>query len=131
MMFDQYAFGEQLKLLRELSNHSMLSLAKEIGTSASRIKSWEVGESIPSAKWIVRLSQALKISADDLLLNIMSDVPPPQNDIEYSRSKNVLLRDLSSILPELTKQDLLELYTLAEMKVTVKKEMPIEEAIRA
>ena len=129
MMFDQYAFGEQLKLLRELSNHSMLSLAKEIGTSASRIKSWEVGESIPSAKWIVRLSQALKISADDLLLNIMSDVPMPQNDIECSRRKNVLLRDLSSILPELTKQDLLELYTLAEIKVSVKKE-PLEEAVR-
>ncbi|GEK32885.1 helix-turn-helix domain-containing protein [Kurthia sibirica] len=129
-MFDQYAFGEQLKLLRELSNHSMLSLAKEIGTSASRIKSWEVGESVPSAKWIVRLSQALKISADDLLLNIMSDVPMPQNDIEYSRRKNVLLRDLSSILPELTKQDLLELYTLAEIKITVKKDL-VEDAVRA
>lgn len=125
-MFDQYAFGVQLKLLRELSNHSMLSLAKEIGTSASRIKSWEVGESVPSAKWIVRLSQALKISADDLLLNVMSDVPMPQNDIEYSRRKNVLLRDLSSILPELSKQDLLELYTLAEIKLTVKKEVSEE-----
>ena len=53
----------------------------------------------------------------------------PQNDIEYSRRKNVLLRDLSSILPELTKQDLLELYTLAEIKVSVKKE-PLEEAVR-
>lgn len=129
-MFDQYAFGEQLKLLRELSNHSMLSLAKEIGTSASRIKSWEVGESIPSAKWIVRLSHALKISADDLLLNVLNNVQMPQNDIEYSRRKNVLLRDLSSILPELTKQDLLELYTLAEIKIAVKKEK-FEEVVEA
>lgn len=133
-MFDQYAFGEQLKLLRELSNHSMLSLAKEIGTSASRIKSWEVGESIPSAKWIVRLSHALKISADDLLLNVLNDSTIPQNDLEYSRRKNVLLRDLSSILPELTKQDLVELYMLAEIKFSARKENleeVLEEAVEA
>lgn len=114
-MFDAKQFGEQLKSLRETSNHSMLSLAKQIGTSASRIKSWEVGESVPSAKWIVKLSQALAISADELLLNVLDEGEVPHLS-DVSKSRNSLLRDLNDMMQSLTKQDLMELYVLAEVK---------------
>ena len=114
-MFNAKQFGEQLKSLRETSNHSMLSLAKQIGTSASRIKSWEVGESVPSAKWIVKLSQALAISTDELLLNqTTEDGLPLLSDV--TKSRNSLLRDLNELVQHLPKQDLMELYVLAEMK---------------
>lgn len=114
-MFNAKLFGEQLKSLRETSNHSMLSLAKQIGTSASRIKSWEVGESVPSAKWIVKLSQALAISADELLLNQVDDGEIPSLS-DVTKSRNSLLRDLNDMMQSLTKQDLMELYVLAEVK---------------
>lgn len=114
-MFNAKLFGEQLKSLRETSNHSMLSLAKQIGTSASRIKSWEVGESVPSAKWIVKLSQALAISADELLLNQVDDGEIPSLS-DMTKSRNSLLRDLNDMMQSLTKQDLMELYVLAEVK---------------
>lgn len=114
-MFNAKQFGEQLKSLRETSNHSMLSLAKQIGTSASRIKSWEVGESVPSAKWIVKLSQALAISTDELLLNqTTEDGLPLLSDV--TKSRNSLLRDLNELVQHLPKQDLMELYVLAEVK---------------
>lgn len=114
-MFNSKLFGEQLKSLREASNHSMLSLAKQIGTSASRIKSWEVGESVPSAKWIVKLSQALAISADELLLNHVND-DEISSLSNVTKSRNALLRDLNDMMQSLTKQDLMELYVLAEAK---------------
>ncbi|WP_010302894.1 helix-turn-helix domain-containing protein [Kurthia senegalensis] len=114
-MFDAKEFGQQLKSFRETSNHSMLSLAKLIGTSASRIKSWEMGESVPSAKWIVRLSNSLSISTDELLLKCLEEEKTllPK---DLTRSRTALLKDLHETLQALPKQDLMELYVLAEMK---------------
>ncbi|KOO49918.1 helix-turn-helix transcriptional regulator [Viridibacillus sp. FSL E2-0187] len=119
-MFDAQAFGMKLKELRELNDYSMLSLGRKIGTSASRIKSWEMGESVPSASWIVKLSGVLQVSADELLLNVMDESAEQKEDKDKFKKRKVLLRDIHLLLPELNKQDLLELYTLAELKAMQK-----------
>ena len=49
MIYNRENFGERLKQIRTLNGLTMLALGKEIGTSASRIKSWESGDSVPSA----------------------------------------------------------------------------------
>lgn len=60
-------FGKRLKALREKVNYSMMAFGKEIGTSASRIKNWEEGKSVPSASWIVKISNRFDISVEELL----------------------------------------------------------------
>lgn len=118
-MFNPRDFGEKLKELRIQNGYSMLSLGKAIGTSASRIKSWEMGESVPSASWIVKLSNILHVSADELLLNII-DKTPLKGEKVFLKKRNVILNDLTILLHELDKKDLWELYTLAEVKVMQK-----------
>ncbi len=118
-MFNPQDFGEKLKELRIQNGYSMLSLGKAIGTSASRIKSWEMGESVPSASWIVKLSNILQVSADELLLNMLEE-HAPKADKPFPKKRNVILNDLNILLHELDKKDLWELYTLAELKAMQK-----------
>lgn len=118
-MFNPQDFGEKLKELRIQNGYSMLSLGKAIGTSASRIKSWEMGESVPSASWIVKLSNILQVSADELLLNML-DESPSKGEKVFPKKRNAILNDLSALLHELDKKDLWELYTLAELKAMQK-----------
>ncbi|MGG0655660.1 helix-turn-helix domain-containing protein [Rummeliibacillus pycnus] len=118
-MFNPQDFGEKLKELRIQNGYSMLSLGKAIGTSASRIKSWEMGESVPSASWIVKLSNILQVSADELLLNMLEEIPSKGEKV-FPKKRNAILNDLSVLLHELDKKDLWELYTLAELKAMQK-----------
>lgn len=118
-MFNPQDFGEKLKELRIQNGYSMLSLGKAIGTSASRIKSWEMGESVPSASWIVKLSNILKVSADELLLNMLEETPLKGEKV-FPKKRNAILNDLNALLHELDKKDLWELYTLAELKAMQK-----------
>lgn len=60
-------FGRRLRTLREKVDYTMMAFGKEIGTSASRIKNWEEGKSVPSASWIVRISNRFDISVEELL----------------------------------------------------------------
>lgn len=135
MEFNAQNFGQILRFLREHEGLSMLSLGKKLGTSASRIKSWENGDSVPSAKWVVMLSSFLDVPLDVLLItpkeevvhfsdqewdDIMNGVGP--NDIVYPEevsppmTKADYLEQLMSIASDLDKQDLRELYTLAKVK---------------
>ncbi|MFJ8263258.1 helix-turn-helix domain-containing protein [Rummeliibacillus sp. NPDC094406] len=118
-MFNPQDFGEKLKELRIQNGYSMLSLGKAIGTSASRIKSWEMGESVPSASWIVKLSNILQVSADELLLNMLDETPSKGEKV-FPKKRNAILNELSVLLHELDKKDLWELYTLAELKALQK-----------
>lgn len=122
-MFNPQDFGEKLKELRIQNGYSMLSLGKAIGTSASRIKSWEMGESVPSASWIVKLSKILQVSADELLLNMIEETPL-KGEKMFPKKRNTILNDLNVLLHELDKKDLWELYTLAEVKA-MKKEVSL------
>lgn len=118
-MFNPQDFGEKLKELRIQNGYSMLSLGKAIGTSASRIKSWEMGESVPSASWIVKLSNILQVSADELLLNMLEETSSKGEKV-FPKKRNAILNELSVLLHELDKKDLWELYTLAELKALQK-----------
>ncbi|MGX9132986.1 helix-turn-helix domain-containing protein [Rummeliibacillus sp. JY-2-4R] len=120
-MFSPQEFGLKLKELRIQNGYSMLSLGKAIGTSASRIKSWEMGESVPSASWIVKLSNILQVSADELLLNIIEEVPS-KGERMFPKKRNAILNDLNALLHELDQKDLWEIYTLVELK-TMQKEV--------
>src|SRR5690606_13808910 len=78
MEYNAKNFGQILRFLREHDGLSMLSLGKKLGTSASRIKSWENGDSVPSAKWIVALSSVLDVPVDVLL------TVPKEEIVHYS-----------------------------------------------
>ncbi|WP_203334788.1 helix-turn-helix domain-containing protein [Planococcus beigongshangi] len=136
MDFNAKNFGGILRFLREHDGLSMLSLGKKLGTSASRIKSWENGDSVPSAKWIVALSSVLEVPVDVLLTtpkeeiihhsdqewdDMMSDVAEKgdvtsEEKVVAEMTRADYLEGLSSITATLGKQDLLELYTLAKLK---------------
>lgn len=137
MEFNAKNFGQILRFLREHDGLSMLSLGKKLGTSASRIKSWENGDSVPSAKWIVALSSVLDVPVDVLLITPKEEIVH-YSDAEWDDIKNGVgagdkvpaeelvvvveltkadyLEKLLSISSGLSKQDVLELYTLAKVK---------------
>ena len=136
MEFNAKNFGQILRFLREHDGLSMLSLGKKLGTSASRIKSWENGDSVPSAKWIVVLSSVLDVPVDVLLItpkeeivhysdaewdDIMNGVGPDdivsaEELVAVELTKADYLERLAAITSELSKQDVLELYALAKVK---------------
>lgn len=177
MEFNSLDFGERLKEIRIQHGLSMLALGKDIGTSASRIKSWESGESVPSANWIVAIAERFNISTDLLLINsplkqlewseemyeisesatTFNFVNDPEEqvhsqlnafasssrtDVEWEdimngtssqddlsiedlfpgkSQKQRYLDQLTSLYSKLTTQDLMELYTLAEVKTRNKR----------
>lgn len=60
-------FGERLLELREESNISQATLAKEIGVSSGIICLWETDRSEPTAPNIVKLADYFGVSTDFLL----------------------------------------------------------------
>lgn len=136
MEFNAKNFGRILRFLREHDGLSMLSLGEKLGTSASRIKSWENGDSVPSVKWVVALSQVLDVPYEVLLNtdkeeivhysdqqwdDIMNGVGPndevsAKDFVPVKLTKADYLEKLLSISSALDRQDLLELYTLAKAK---------------
>lgn len=67
MDWNPVEFGSRLRALREKVGYTMMAFGREIGTSASRIKNWEEGKSVPSASWIVKISNRFDISVEELL----------------------------------------------------------------
>lgn len=136
MNFNAQNFGQILRYLRMHEGLSMLSLAQKLGTSASRIKSWENGESVPSVKWVVSLSELLDVPYE-VLLNTDKDEIVHYSDQQWDDimngvglddemsgeglfpsqlSKMDYLEKLMTLSSALDAQDLLELYTLAKVK---------------
>lgn len=60
-------FGERLLELREESNISQATLAKEIGVSSGIICLWETDRSEPTAPNIVKIADFFGVSTDFLL----------------------------------------------------------------
>ena len=136
MAFNAKNFGQILRFLREHDGLSMLSLGEKLGTSASRIKSWENGDSVPSVKWIVALCEVLDVPYEVLLEkekdevihysdeqwdDIMNGVRPEDKvsgeDIMFAlKTKADFLEELLSISSTLDRQDLIELCALAKVK---------------
>lgn len=136
MAFNAKNFGQILRFLREHDGLSMLSLGEKLGTSASRIKSWENGDSVPSAKWIVKLSEILNVPYDVLLEkdkeevvhysdqewdDIMNGVRPEdkvssENIMRAQMTKADYMEKLFSLAASLDRQDVIELCALAQAK---------------
>ena len=136
MAFNAKNFGQILRFLREHDGLSMLSLGEKLGTSASRIKSWENGDSVPSAKWIVKLSEILNVPYDVLLEkdkeevvhysdqewdDIMNGVRPEdkvsgEDIMRAQMTKADYMEKLFSLTASLDRQDVIELCALAQAK---------------
>ncbi len=56
-----------IKSLRESVGVSQATLAKKIGVTRSAVNAWEMGLSVPTAQYIVELSQFFHVSADYIL----------------------------------------------------------------
>ncbi|TAA71704.1 helix-turn-helix domain-containing protein [Planococcus salinarum] len=136
MNFNAQNFGQILRYLRRHAGLSMLSLAQKLGTSASRIKSWENGDSVPSVKWVVSLSELFDVPYevllntdkdeivhysdqqwDDIMNGVGSNDENSGEELCLSQlSKMDYLEKLVTVSSALDAQDLLELYTLAKVK---------------
>lgn len=58
---------DTIKSLRETAGLSQSALAKRLGVTRSSVNAWEMGLSIPTAQYIVELSQLVHVSTDYLL----------------------------------------------------------------
>lgn len=58
---------DAIKSLRETAGLSQSALAKRLGVTRSSVNAWEMGLSIPTAQYIVELSQLFHVSTDYLL----------------------------------------------------------------
>ena len=58
---------DTIKSLRETAWLSQSALAKRLGVTRSSVNAWEMGLSIPTAQYIVELSQLFHVSTDYLL----------------------------------------------------------------
>lgn len=59
--------ASRIKMLRENNGMSQTQLAKRIGITRSSVNAWELGISVPSAQYIVELSDIFSVSTDYLL----------------------------------------------------------------
>ncbi len=60
-------FGPRLQRLREAHNLSRIELAKLLDVENAQVYRYEKGENLPSAETIVKLSEILQVTADELL----------------------------------------------------------------
>ena len=58
---------DTIKSLRETAGLSQSALAKRLGVTRSSVNAWEMGLSIPTAQYIVELSQLFHLSTHYLL----------------------------------------------------------------
>lgn len=58
---------DTIKSLRETAGLSQSALTKRLGVTRSSVNAWEMGLSIPTAQYIVELSQLFHVSTDYLL----------------------------------------------------------------
>ncbi len=58
---------DTIKSLRETAGLSQSALAKRLGVTRSSVNAWEMGLSIPTAQYIVELSQLFHVTPDYLL----------------------------------------------------------------
>ena len=96
--------ADRIKFLREQLQPTQTELAKQLGITRSSVNAWEMGISIPSTQYIIRLSSIFSVSTD-YLLNVESsatisvrgltekDVLLVNNLISHLRSKNAVQGD--------------------------------------
>lgn len=70
--------SSNIKRYRELKDMTQENLAEQMNISRQSISKWERGDAIPSVENLIRLSELLDLSLDDLVLN-QSEFPLPFN----------------------------------------------------
>lgn len=59
--------GKKIKKLRKTSGITQAELARELGITRSSVNAWEMGVSLPSTMFVIKLSQIFQVSTDYLL----------------------------------------------------------------
>ena len=59
--------ADRIKELREQSKMTQADLSKILGITRSSVNAWEMGISVPSTQYIIRLAEIFKVSTDYLL----------------------------------------------------------------
>lgn len=67
---ENYKSGEYLRKLREAKKLSQFQLGKLVGVSDKAVSKWENGYSRPKANILIKLSEILSVSAEELLINM-------------------------------------------------------------
>ncbi len=62
--------ADKIKTLREKRNITQAELAKRLGVTRSGVNAWEMGISVPSTQYVIKLAEFFAVSTDYLL-----DVP--------------------------------------------------------
>ena len=58
---------DRIKYLREKSEMTQATLARQLGITRSSVNAWEMGISVPSTQYVVELSRIFGVSTDYLL----------------------------------------------------------------
>lgn len=59
--------SHRIKELRERNQFSQAELAKILGITRSSVNAWEMGISVPSTKYVIKLAHLFSVSSDYLL----------------------------------------------------------------
>lgn len=59
--------SHRIKELRERNHFSQAELAKILGITRSSVNAWELGISVPSTKYVIKLAHLFSVSSDYLL----------------------------------------------------------------
>jgi len=68
-IFQPMDIARKIRELRKEKDWSQAQLGEKIGVTQRHVSSWENGANVPSADALIRLSEALKVSIDYLLLD--------------------------------------------------------------
>jgi len=59
--------GEKIKKLRKMNGLTQADIARQLGITRSSVNAWEMGVSMPSTSYVIKLSRIFKVSTDYLL----------------------------------------------------------------
>ncbi len=59
--------ADKIKTLREKRNITQAELAKRLGVTRSGVNAWEMGISVPSTQYVIKLAEFFAVSTDYLL----------------------------------------------------------------
>lgn len=98
-------FAEQLKKLRQEKNISQEDLAQELFISRQAISKWENGAVTPDLENLVKLSEILTVSLDELVKGEKRSSDNPEEYIEDDDSLHLLREREYVINPETGKYE--------------------------
>ncbi len=65
--YTEVNIGDRLRDIRKDNKFTQAELGELIGTSRATVNSWEMGISLPSTQFLIRLAKLYKVSTDYLL----------------------------------------------------------------